>query len=225
MNANNYYVSEAYYGWSDPPSPPAQYGVMGDNTDTIHWPYWFNDDVMPYVYAETEPWCYTDSIPNPGGANEIILFKSCFPNSEVGDDSSDEQAIYNSLLPYFTAHPEKMFVLVVPPPMQNISHPELARQISNWLVDPSGYRATYTGKNLFVFDMYNILTDPNNHHWVHGGVIQHVITSSPANPASPDTLYYPTSSGDDHPNTAGNQKLTAEFVPLLNAWYRQYKGL
>ncbi len=225
LNANNYYVSDAYYGWADPPSPPAQYTVMGDHTDTGDWPYWFNGNVMPYVYAETAAACYSpNTVTNPGGENEVILFKSCYPNSDVGASIDDEKALYNSLLPYFQAHPEKMFILCVPPPMVNIPTPSLTRQLANWLEDPvAGWLSGYSGSNVFVFDMYNILTDPNNHHRVNGGVIEHVVTSSPADPSNPDELYYP--SGDDHPSTAGNQKVTAEFTPLLNAWYHQWKGL
>jgi len=36
------------------------------------------------------------------------------------------------------------------------------------------------------------------------------------------TLCYPTS--DDIPSAEGKQKATAEFVPLLKAWYHQWKG-
>ncbi len=47
----------------------------------------------------------------------MIMFKSCYPNSDVGYGIDDEKAIYNSLLPYFEDHPDKMFVLITPPPM------------------------------------------------------------------------------------------------------------
>ena len=67
----------------------------------------------------------------------MIMFKSCFPNSEVGSDISDEKAVYNSLLPYFQAHPDKMFVLFTPPPMQSISHPAKTRELCNWLDRPA----------------------------------------------------------------------------------------
>jgi hypothetical protein len=67
-----------------------------------------------------------------------------------------------------------------------------------------------------VFDFYNVLTAPENHHRVNNGNIEHIVANSN------NELYYP--SGDDHPSAAGSQKATSEFVPLLNAWYHQWKN-
>ena len=39
-----------------------------------------------------------------------------------------------------------------------------------------------------------------------------------------DRLAYPSAGGDSHPNAAGDQKATAEFVPLLNAAYNAWQG-
>ena len=231
LNANHYFVSDTNYGWNDPPVTPAHFlafnpdKTVGSHTDTGDWPFWFTNDVMPAVYAESSNTCYSNTITDPGGANEIILFKSCYPNSVVGDSMADEQILYNSLLPYFAAHTDKMFVLCVPPPQVTISYPSVTRQLANWLVDrTSGWLSSYSGNNVFVFDLYNVLTDPKNHHRVNGGVIEHVVTTSPTNPSHPDELYYDTG-GDSHPSAAGGQKATAELVPLLNAWYHQWKGL
>jgi hypothetical protein len=224
LNNNNYFVNEAYYGWNDPPCPPAQFATMGDNTDTGHWPFWFTNTVMPYVYDETNNHpSYANTISRPAGENEIIMFKSCYPNSDVGASIDDEKQIYVSLLRYFGLHTDKMFVLIVPSPMQTISFPSNTRKLANWLTDTgSGWLSGYSHGNVFVFDLYNVMTDPGNHHKITNGCIVHTVTTNPANPAHPDELYYP--SGDDHPNSTGNQKATAEFVPLLNAYYHFWKG-
>jgi hypothetical protein len=215
LNANNYYVSDSNYDWdfregiTDP---------IGDHTDTFDWPSWFNDTIMPGVYARSGNTCYTNTITDPTGENEIIMFKSCFPMSDIGDAMDDEQAIYNSLLPYFQSNPDKMFVLCVPPPQISISYPAITRSLANWLCDSqSGWLSGYTGDNVFVFDLYNVLTSPQNHHWVDNGNIKHVVASSN------NVLYYPT--GDSHPSETGSRKATAEFVPLLNAWYHQWKEI
>ena len=73
----------------------------------------------------------------------------------------------------------------------------------------------YPLNNVAVFDFYNVLTDPDNHHRYHDGQIEY-ITDHGGN-----TLYY-TSSGDDHPNEAGSQKATEEFLPLLNIFYHRW---
>jgi hypothetical protein len=226
LNANNYYVSETDYDWG--PGLSTSYNPIGSYTDTVHWPYWFNNNtVMTALYNNTHHEDYpTNTMADPGGQNEIIMFKSCFPNSEVGSSIDDEKAIYNGLLTYFAAHTDKMFVLIVPPPEISINYPAMARAIANWLVDTSsGWLASYntTHNNVYVFDYYNVLTDPKNHHRVNGTVVEHIVTDSPTVPAHPDELYYYTGS-DSHPTSAGHQKATAEFIPLLNAYYNNWKG-
>jgi len=95
LNSNNYYVTETNYGWDAEPGDN-----LGSSTDTSDWPLWFNGTKMPYVYANNFHYAYTNTITDPGGENEIIMFKSCYPNSEVGESIDDEKAIYNNLLSY-----------------------------------------------------------------------------------------------------------------------------
>lgn len=219
LNANNYYVTETDYGWG-PAS--ADYGgdVIGNHTDTFDWPNWFNNStVMTQLYSNSLNSAYTNdvAVTEPGGDNEIIMFKSCFPNSEVGDSIDDEQALYNGLLTYFGAHTDKMFVLIVPPPEINIDTPALTRELANWLVASDGWLAGYGGGIVFVFDYYNVLTDPNNHHYVNGTTVEHIVRQGSSN----ELRYY--HGNDSHPTASGHQKATAEFVPLLNAYYNVWK--
>lgn len=206
LNENGYHVADTYYGWDD----------MGDSTDTTDWPRWFNEAYMPRVYTKLSTETASNTIDAAPGDNEIVMFKSCFPNSEVGGSISDEQAIYNSLLEYFSAHPDKMFILVTPPPMQHISRAKNTRELTNWLVSKDGWLSNYSTGNVFVFDLYNVLTAPNNHHYFDGTKEVHGIGDS-----SNELCY--DSGGDDHPNAEGNRKAAEEFVPLLNYWYGQFK--
>jgi hypothetical protein len=206
LNDAGYHVADIYYGWRE----------YGDRTDTVDWPMWFTDEVMALVYQELGNMTAQNSLEPAPGDNTIIMFKSCFPNSDVGSDISDEKAIYNSVLPYFQEHPDKMFVLVTPPPMQQISAPEKTRELCDWLVDSvDGWLAGLSTGNVFVFDFYNVLTDPGAHHRLQDGDETHTSIGGH------DTLYY-DSDGDDHPNPEGNAKATEEFVPLLDHWYQQF---
>ncbi len=219
LNSKNFYVTESDYGWD------AEVGDnLGDRTDTINWPEWFNDIKMPYVYENSSHFDYpNNAMADPGGENEIIMFKSCYPNSEVGAGIDDEKDIYNSLLPYFEVHTDKMFVLIIPPPEITISSAPLTRELSNWLVDrDNGWLADYTKNNVYAFNYYNVLTDPNNHHWLNDGIEENIVSANPVDADSPDELYYPT--GDSHPSSEGHQKATAEFVPLLIGWYNLWKN-
>ncbi len=207
LNENNFHVADTYYGWRE----------MGDRTDTSDWPDWFNDEVMPTVYKELGNMTGHNTIEPATSENTIIMFKSCYPNSDVGNSIEDEKQIYLSLLSYFAEHTDKMFVLITPPPMQRISHPEKTRELANWLVSEDGWRKDYDGNNLFVFDFYNVLTAEDNHHMLVDGEEAHIVNDGS------NTLYY-DSAGDDHPNDEGSLKAAKEFVPLLIYWYQIFEG-
>jgi hypothetical protein len=116
---------------------------------------------------------------------------------------------YNQLLTYFETRPDKLFVVITSPPMQRIPRPENARAFANWLVNDWLEENNYPLDNVMVFDFYNVLTHPENHHRYNNGQIEH------STRAEKDTLYY-DSWGDDHPRAEGGQKATEEFVPMLN---------
>lgn len=230
LQENNYFVSDTNYGWGP--------DGIGDRTDTLDWPEWFvgpnSDRYLAAVYQESDAnaggWdYYSRTLADPGGENQIIVFKSCFPNSDLGGSPNDPPApgddltvasakyVYNQLLTYFETRPDKLFVVITSPPMQYISQPENARAFNNWLVYDWLEENDYPYHNVVVFDLYNVLTHPDNHHRFNNGVIEH-ITSGGSN-----TLYY-DSDGDDHPSAAGSQKATDEFVTLLNVYYHLWQN-
>jgi hypothetical protein len=239
---NNYYVSATNYGWGP-------YSV-GDRTDIINWPEWFtgvnSTEILSALYSENDqnigdfgswPRLATD----PGGENEIIMFKSCFPNSDIygnPDDTagstpndiysvSNAKAVYNNLLTYFQTRTDKLFILVTPPPMnmgdytadpyQNVDERSAnARALNNWLIN--NWLLEYPHKNVAVFDYFNVLTASDNHHRWQNGAVQHV-TNTNYNYSA-----YPLSAWDSHPSKEGHLKATAEFTDLLNFYYNRWKA-
>jgi hypothetical protein len=219
---NGYRVSDTNYGWG-PDS-------IGDRTDITDWPEWFtgprHDIYLQALYAENEQHCeYARSGSDPGGENQIVVFKSCFPNSNLTGKPSDPpargegltvanaKAIYKELLGYFAIRPDKLFIAITAPPVQDSSCAANARAFNKWLVQD--WLADYRAGNVAVFDFYNVLTDPNHHHRVRGEKVEYICDRGGV------TLYYP-SDGDDHPSATGNRKATEEFVPLLNAYYQKW---
>ncbi|MBN2326001.1 MAG: DNRLRE domain-containing protein [Candidatus Omnitrophica bacterium] len=132
-------VNDIYYGdmLSPDPGRPASLGdVPGDNTNMNHWIFWFND-----YYAGIRRFDGED------GVNSIIMFKSCFPISDIYEDGSppgdpfDENqtlanyqsvyrkygdpnghytydgSTYRPLEQIFRAHPETLFVACTSPPL------------------------------------------------------------------------------------------------------------
>ena len=214
LNANNYYVTESNYGWD------AETGDnLGDSTDTNNWPLWFNDTKMPYVYANNYMGTYTNTITDPGTENNIIMFKSCYPLSEVGNGIDDEKAIYDSLLAYFASHTDKLFILITPPGETDVSSYGLTRDLCNWLTDrQNGWLKNYQHNNVGVFDFYCVLSETNSHHRIVDGSLEHVY----ANDYDGTSPYH---DGDNHPNSTGNQKSTDEYITILNSLYNKWKGL
>ncbi len=223
LGENNYFVSDTNYGWG----PDA----IGDRTDILNWPEWFRGPETPrYMQAlfneSGQNSSYTRNRPDPGGENQIVMFKSCFPNSELqgspgdppapGDELSVGNAkyIYNDLLEYFQSRPDKLFVAVTAPPLQDPTFADNARAFNTWLVQDWLRENNYTTGNVAVFDFYNILTHPDNHHRFANGAVEYI------NSNGGNTLFYP--SGDDHPNEEGSRKATGEFVPLLNVYYHRW---
>lgn len=178
---NNYFVSDTNYGWGP-------YSI-GDRTDIGNWWEWFRGDasaeILAAVYAQNSQNCsYTRLGSDPGGTNEIILFKSCFPNSNLGGSPSDPvppigenplrgqdsgsehhtianaKGIYLDLLNTFAAQPDKLFVIICAPPLRPAdTGPEQAanaRAFNDWLVEH--LLDDYSGNNVAVFDFYTVLT-------------------------------------------------------------------
>ncbi len=224
LGRNNYFVSDTYYGWG-PDS-------IGDLTDIPDWLDWFigpnSGRYLSALYNENgQNSDYTRPISNPGGESQIIMFKSCYPNSDLsgnpGDPPSDGEwftvghakYVYNQLLTYFITRPDKLFIAITPPPLIDRTHAENAREFSRWLVEDWLEENNYPLSNVAVWDYHNVLTHPDNHHRFQGGSIQYIIGNGNG------TQYY-DSNGDDHPNAAGQQKSTTEFVPMLNIFYNNW---
>lgn len=223
LGKNGYFVSDTNYGWGP--------DGIGDRTDITNWPEWFvgpqSRGYLSALYHESSQHSsYTRTGSDPGGENRIIMFKSCFPNSNISGRPQDPpargrgltvanaKAVYLELLRYFATRPDKLFIAVTAPPVQDRTHGANARAFNNWLVHD--WLAGYKGSNAAVFDFYNVLTGSGHHHRLRNGRVEHVYAGGR------NHLYYP-SNGDDHPSSQGNRKATQEFVPLLNAYYNNWK--
>jgi hypothetical protein len=257
---NNYFVSDTNYGWG--PNYGPDNVPVGDMTDTGQWWIWFRspqaDAIMDRVYREDGKNSYYTRFENsPGGENEIIMFKSCFPNSALmgnvndpvpsidanplkGEGSGSEfhtvanaKGIYRDLLEYFRARPDKLFIIVTAPPLSDGKYAGNARAFNEWLVND--YLNGYPGKNVAVYDFYNVMTsnggsssvndagkESGNHHRMWNGAVQHTVESGVM--GMKNTAAYASGWDDDHPTTAGSQKATAEFVPWLNHICTQWKS-
>ncbi|NMB59891.1 MAG: hypothetical protein GYA12_12035, partial [Chloroflexi bacterium] len=166
LQQNNYYPTDTNYGWGP--------DTIGDRTDIPNWLEWFRGNntpaIMQAVYTEGEVHSpYERTLPDPGGENQIILFKSCFPNSALEGSPNDPPTpgtdltvgnakyIYNEILQYFKTRPDKLFVVITAPPLTDGTLANNARAFNQWLVNDWLRENNYTLPNVAVFDFYNIL--------------------------------------------------------------------
>ncbi|MFZ2447997.1 MAG: hypothetical protein WAW37_16695 [Syntrophobacteraceae bacterium] len=177
LRSNRYFVSDTNYDWG-PDS-------IGGNTDIGNWWNWFrgpdHDAYLSALYAETEQHSgYSRLATNPGGPNQIVMFKSCFPNSALtgnpgdpvppiasnplrGESAGSEshtvanaKGIYIDLLNYFKTQRDKLFIVIAAPPLIDPARSSNARAFNQWLAHD--WLKNYAYKNVFVFDFYNVLT-------------------------------------------------------------------
>ncbi|MBN2168860.1 MAG: IPT/TIG domain-containing protein [Actinobacteria bacterium] len=249
LRDNNYFVSDTNYGWGT--------DSIGSNTDIGHWYNWFRGPSSGTYTAEL----YTESGQNssysrlgtdPGGENEIIMFKSCYPNSAFQGSVSDPvppiatnplkgqscgsayhtvsnaKGIYIDLLEYFKTRTDKLFIVIAAPPLRSTTYADNARAFNNWLVND--WLDDYPYNNVYVFDFYNVLTsnggDANTNDLNQEGGNHHRWWNGAVQhktDGGANILAYPT--GDDHPSSAGNRKATGEFAVLLNYAYNRFKAV
>jgi PKD repeat protein len=189
LRDNNYFVSDTNYGWGP--------DGIGDLTDIGHWWEWFrgpNRSVyMNALFSENSRHSeYSRLKQDPGGPNEIVMFKSCFPNSHLAGNPDDPptstpnplrgrdcgseyhtvanaKGIYNDLLAYFATRQGKLFIVVTAPPLTandtDSASAANARALNDWLVHD--WLDDYTHHNVAVFDFYNVLTSSGGNRNTH----------------------------------------------------------
>lgn len=214
LHQNNYEVHEIAYK-----------SRIGEKTDVSDWNTKFRDNMEDILRSDRQDELYKDaSIKNEIVMFKSCYPNSQIVSEgkEPGDPDSPEKTIanykaaYRNLLQYFRSHPDTLFVAVTAPPVvKNVpsrtkefikklagsessveAMGKRARNFNNWLKDSeNGWLSGYEGKNVVVFDYYDMLTGKGQS----------------------DFLLYPTGGGSDsHPSTEGNSIAAHELTSLLN---------
>lgn len=283
LNKNNVYVNDITYGWEPRAltnnvfkkvkrkvlgylklDSSGAYSV-GDRTDIGNMYDWFlgpdSNMIMREVYAENNE---TDRFGNHANnerlaalvadkENEILVFKSCYPNTLYKgspDDKANTNAsplenylagselhtvsnvkrTFNDALAYFKTRPDKFFVIVTPPPRLELpENGRIARGVANWLYYDWLKENKYPLNNVMVFDLYNVLTSgpgPNESDVDKEQGNHHRIWKGQEQHVvaiDKHVLVYPRKSGENHPSAAGLQKATKEFIPVLIERHHRWK--
>lgn len=216
LEENNYIVHEASYG-----------SLIGEDTDICHWHKKFRDYMDKILTCKHQDEFFTD-----GTQNQIIMFKSCFPNSWIESDGNEPgeadsckrtltnyKAAYNSLLPIFSKYANTLFIAVTAPPMVKpslSSKTKLKNYIKVFLGRPDTIEKV--GKRIRAFN--NWLKDTQN-GWLKDYKFKNVVVFDYydvlTDHGQSNWSMYPTGGGrDSHPSSAGNTKAAQEFIPFIN---------
>jgi hypothetical protein len=136
---------------------------------------------------------------------DVIVFKSCFPVSNIGDDGQLEEyrSYYLSIRERMDQYPDKIFVIVTQPPEvpadSSTEAAARARSFVNWLKSDE-YLSGHP--NVFVFDFFGQLAGADNF-------------------LKPE---YRTDEYDAHPNELANRTIGSLFVTFLDEAIRSYSG-
>ena len=160
--------------------------VPDDNTDPDGWYHIFSQPV-------TDPPSNTFSHMLEFDA---ILFKSCFPASDIASDEQFEEyrQYYLSIRDVIDQHPDKLFIpLTTPPLVPNATSPENAARAQRWAEYLTSDEYLQGHPNVRVFDLFYHLADEN-------GTLQ---------------ADYRVDEWDSHPNALANRTVGAILVDFV----------
>jgi hypothetical protein len=140
--------------------------------------------------------------------HEVLILKSCFPNSAIKSDATlaQHKAWYLGMRDVIDQHPDRVFVLLTSPPLhpQETTPEEAARArgLADWLQSEEFLAGR---SNLFVFDFFGLLADPETN------VLRDAYQRDP-------------DSTDSHPNAMANETIGPLFVDFVDQAVQIYRA-
>jgi len=214
LEQNAYEVHEAAYG-----------SRLGENTDIFDWLPKFRRDMESILTCDLQDAHYSD-----GRRNQIVAFKSCFPNSAFraegvppGDPAGPDltvwnaKATYSALLDEFRKHPDVLYVCLTAPPLAPRTRPQ---PLWRRLLDKARGRDYDPVKGArLARELNNWLASENG--WLANSKLTNVVVFDYydilTGEGASDLCAYATGDGyDSHPGREGTVKAANAFVPFLN---------
>jgi hypothetical protein len=209
----------------------ASYGSkIGEHTDLFDWLPKFREQMNQVLACDLQDSSYRD-----GRWNEIVVFKSCFPNNDFvsagtppGNPNGPELTVWNAkaaftpLLEEFRKYPRVLFVCVTAPPLASgASAQPRWKQLAKKLL---GRRSSLSVSAPLAREFNNWLSGRDG--WLKDGQLTNVVVFDYYDILTRDGASnlscYPTGGGfDSHPSRDGNEKAAAAFVPFLNRAIRR----
>jgi hypothetical protein len=226
LAANNYRLHEATYG-----------STLGEHTDLFDWLPKFRGD-MPEILTLKHQ---NERLP-VGGRNQVVIFKSCFPNNQfsgdgtapgnpVGPELTDANARATMLAvrEELARHPDVLFVYLTAPAVALPSwlEPSWKRLGKQLLGRPTA--EDEAGRSAEIARRFNNWVKDPASGWLAGYGRRNIVVFDfydilTDGGASNFTRYASGDGSDSHPSRAGNAKAATALIPFLNRAVR-YAGI
>lgn len=187
----------------------ATYGSdIGQDTDMSDWVSKFGDYFEKMLKYDIRP----DILYPRDMENDIIMFKPCFPNSNIIGDGTlpgnphekdrtiwNYKSVFENLRERFSKTPRKVFIYITAPPLvpgeTSAENAGRAREFNNWVKNDfiADYRKQHGPANFWVFDLFDVWADSSNY-----------LKSE-----------YRKSDTNSHPNAEGSREATSRFLQFL----------
>jgi len=184
---------------------------QGNRLEFVYYVPHDNTDIDGYQIIFTQP---TFGLPfNTFSGllqHEVIIFKSCFPNSHIisPDQLEQDKEWYLDMRATFENYPEKVFIILTQPPLNPAeTNPEAAlraRELTAWLTSDEFLNGH---SNLFVFDFFDLLAEND-------------FTSIDANMLRREYR----NGSDSHPNQLANETIGPLFVDFVLKSIQTYQN-
>jgi len=167
------------------------YNVPGDNT---------NPDGLANIFKQP---AYPSPFNTFSGLlqHEVIIIKSCFPNSNIqsGEQLAQNKALYLGMRAVMDQHSDKIFIVMTTPPLNpaetNSETAARARAMADWLKSDEFLLGH---PNIYAFDFYSYLAD-----------------DQPGSPEFNMLRKEYQDEADSHPNRLANETIGPEFVQFV----------
>mgnify|MGYP001818909041 CR=1 FL=1 len=197
----------------------ATYGdEIGEKTDINDWLPKFQKDMNRILSFKAHP----DRYYSDTTTNDIVMFKSCFPNSNIvgdgalpGNPISTERTLANYKTAFeqiggeMSKYPERLYVYVTAPPLvpESTTPENAARAIefNSWVTDEylPKYESENGHSNFVVFDLFRVLADEM------GYLKESYRRSRP---------------GDSHPNPEANKSAAVAFMQFFEPVWERWQA-
>ena len=176
------------------------YGIPGDNTDPDGLAELFSQRVYDWPVNALSGLLQ----------HQVIVFKSCYPASNITSDEQLEQfqAWYLGMRDVMDRHPDRLFIVVTPPPLNpSETRPESAaraRKFALWLQSDAFLQGH---PNVRTIDLFGLLSEEDS------------------NSPTANMLRAEYRTGDDsHPNEQANQEIGPIFADLIVEAVQSYQA-